>query len=337
MHCGFMFSRAVLLSALLATVTLAAPGCSEGVDEVEVAEADADAVVDETEEAAKEEEEPEFDPDKLPMTDARLGEFPFFHLPEGYHTKPRNESTQALGHFVFWNGTGYVGANGRIYQGNIQAVDGKVFSSSELTLALEKQILGKGGVLIADEVVPSGARAAVLTRKFTAEYSKGLCWPTEPVRTYVVRDARRHIWVHACTYGDIGGGWVIAEIPVDAQESLPLSDQELASRLEETGEVQLGLSYKAGAEVADNANAQVAALVQFLDQNPAVMLTLRGSAGPGLLADERESLGNARARHLYEALTAAGIAGHRLQVTATAEQRVAGVAISYAPTDERRL
>ncbi|KAB8162443.1 hypothetical protein FKV24_018290 [Lysobacter maris] len=329
-----MFSRTVLLSALLATVTLAVPGCSEGVGEGDVVEEDADAEADEAEEAATEEEAPEFDPDKLPMTDVRLGEFPFFHLPEGYHTKPKNESTQALGQFAFWNGNDYIGANGRIYQGNIQAVDGKVFSSPELTLALEKQILGKGGVLIADGVVPSGARAAVLTREFTAEYNKGLCWPTEPVRTYVVRDARRHVWVHACTYGDIGGGWVIAEIPVEAQEQAALSAQALAERLEKGGEVRLGLTYKAGAEVADDADAQVAEVVRYMDRNPDAALTLRGSAGPGLSAGERGALGQARAQHVYNALTAAGVAGARLQVTTTSEQDVAGVSIAYAPADE---
>lgn len=333
MHCGFMFSRTVLLSALLATLTLGASGCSEGGGEGDVVEEDADAAVEESGEAA-EEEEPAFDPDKLPMTDARLGEFPFFHLPEGYHTKPRNESTQALGQFAFWNGDDYIGANGRIYQGNIQAVDGKVFSSPELTLALEKQITGKGGVLIADEVVPSGARAAVLTRAFTAEYNKGLCWPTEPVRTYVIRDARRHVWVHACTYGDIGGGWVIAEIPVETQEQAALPAQDLAERLEKDAEVPLGLTYKAGAEVADDADAQVAELVRYMEQNPDAVLTLRGSAGPGLSAGERGALGQARAQHLHNALTAAGVAGARLQVATTTEQGVAGVSIAYAPTAE---
>ncbi|MCF7223590.1 hypothetical protein [Marilutibacter chinensis] len=323
-----------LLAALLAAMSLTVPGCSTGDGGEAAVEAEAEGEASEagSEEADPEqkEEEPAFDPDTLPMTDARLGEFPFFHLPEGYHTKPRNESTQAIGHFAFWNGTDYIEANGRIYQGNIQAVDGKVFSGSELALALEEQITGKGGVLITDSVVPSSARAVVLTREFTAEYNKGLCWPTEPVRTYVVRDLDRHVWVHACTYGDIGGGWVIAEIPVDKPERPALSAQALASALREEGEAELGLTYRAGAEVPLDADAQVAALVQFMSETPDAVLTLRGKAGPGLSVAEREALAGARARHLYQALTAAGVAGDRLQVTASTETEAAGVTVAQA-------
>ena len=332
MHGGLKISRTVLLAALVAALSVVVPGCSTEVDEGAVAETEgeAEAAEPEADETATE-EEPAFDPEKLPLTDARLGEFPFFHLPEGYHTRPRNESTQAIGLFAFWNGTDYIEAKGRVYQGNVQAVDGKVFSSSELALALEDQITGKGGVLIADEVVPSGARAVVLTREFVAEYSKGLCWPTEPVRTYVVRDLERHIWVHACTYGDIGGGWVIAEIPVERPEKPALSAQELADRLEKDGEAELGLVYRAGAEAPIDAAPQLAALVDFFDRTPDAVLTIRGTAGPGLSAGEREALAQARARHLYDALTAAGVAGDRLRTAATAEEKTAGVVVAYAP------
>lgn len=333
-----MISRMVLLAALLAAMSAAMPGCSSGGGDEAAAEAESGGES-ETAEAASEEGEteeqaPAFDPDKLPLTDARLGEFPFFHLPEGYHTKPRNESTQAIGHFAFWNGSDYIEANGRIYQGNIQAVDGKVFSGSELALALEQQITAKGGVLITDSVVPSSARAVVLTREFVDEYSKGLCWPTEPVRTYVVRDLDRHVWVHACTYGGIGGGWVIAEIPVERTQTPALSAQELANALRDGGEAALGLTYRAGVEAPLDADGQVAALVRFMDEAPDAVLTLRGSAGPGLSAGEREALAQARARHLHATLVAAGVAGERLRIAASDEAGMAGVVVAYAPAAE---
>ena len=315
----------------MASALLAMPACSSGVDEGSL-EASDEVVVEESAGPAPDaeaEEQRNFNPDSLPISEARLGEFPYFHLPDGYHTKPRNESVQALGRFAFWHGKGYIEANGRIYQGNIQAVDGKVFSSAELTLALEEQITGKGGVLIADSVVPSGDRAPVLTRDFVDEYNKGLCWPTEPVRTYVIRSVGHHVWVHACTYGDIGGGWVIADIEVPNAVASPLPAPELTRQLRESGEADLRLQYLPSEVVPRDADAQIAALVALLEDRPAARLSIRGSAGTGLSANDREALARARARHLYEALVTAGAAADQLDVQGGADVGVPGVSVAY--------
>lgn len=331
MHCGFTPPRSALLCAMLATLSLVLPGCSPEVDPDAIAGAETEAVAEEPESESDEVEEPQaFSPDRLPLSDASLGEFPFFALPEGYFTKPRNESTQALGQFAFWTGAEYIQANGRIYQGNIQPVDGKVFSSAELSLALEEQITRKGGVLIADSVVPSGARAEVLTRTFVDEYSKGLCWPTEPVRTYVVRQLDRHVWVHACTYGDIGGGWVIAEIPVPRPETPPLTAAGLLQALSEAGEAELGLQYVAGQAIPSDADTLVAALTGLMEREPEAVLDIHGRAGTGLSAEERHALGLARARYLQDALVAAGMAAGRLVVQGSDREGVPGVTVSYA-------
>ncbi len=337
MHSGFAAPRLLLAFLLLASASLALPACSPGAgedpaEEADAGNAEASADAEVTGEGGDAEDAPKaFDPGSLPVSEAALGEFPYFRLPEGYHTKPRNESTQALGRFAFWHGAGYIEANGRIYQGNIQAVEGKVFSSAELTLAIEKQIIGMGGVLIADSVVPSADRANVLTRNFVDEYSKGLCWPTEPVRTYVVRSVGHDVWVHACTYGDIGGGWVIGDIPVPDTVDAPLPGSELVRALRETGKADLGLRFLPGAAAPRDPGAQVDALAGLMVASPQARLSIRGSAGVGLDAAGREALALARARHLHDALVAAGVDAGQLEVEASPDAGGAGIRVSYRP------
>ncbi len=337
MHSGFAVPRLFLSALLLALASLALPACSPGNGEAPAEATDAGS----DEAAAAEEVAGEgsgseaapkaFSPDSLPVSEVELGEFPYFRLPEGYHTKLRNEATQALGRFAFWHGAGYIEANGRIYQGNIQAVEGKVFSSAELTLAIEKQILGMGGVLIADSVVPSADRAIVLTRDFVDEYSKGLCWPTEPVRTYVVRSVGHDVWVHACTYGDMGGGWVIGDIPVPGAVEAPLPGAGLVRALRETGKADLRLSYPPGAAVPRDPGAQVDALAGLLVASPQARLSIRGSAGAGLDADAREALALARARQLHDALVEAGVDAGQLELEANPEVAAPGISVVYRP------
>jgi hypothetical protein len=67
---------------------------------------------------------------------------------------------------------------------------------------------------------------------------------------------------------------------------------------------------------------------------PDAVLTLRGHAGPGLSAAERKALAQARVQHLYGALTAAGVAGDRLQTAASAEAGTAAVTVAYSPATE---
>src|SRR3546814_15915425 len=67
---------------------------------------------------------PAFDIEAVPVSDAALGEFPYFSLPAGY--EPMNRPVQMdYARFPFWTGEGFEWVEGRSYETSIDAADGK--------------------------------------------------------------------------------------------------------------------------------------------------------------------------------------------------------------------
>src|SRR3546814_16309094 len=77
-----------------------------------------------------------FRSEAVPVSDAALGEFPYFSLPAGY--EPMNRPVQMdYARFPFWTGEGFEWVEGRSYETSIAAADGKTWSEFELRKNLE--------------------------------------------------------------------------------------------------------------------------------------------------------------------------------------------------------
>ncbi|QDH71583.1 OmpA family protein [Marilutibacter alkalisoli] len=272
---------------------------------------------DATAEASTEPESDEpkaFDITTIPVSDAPLGEFPYFQLPEGYHTTEKLSSTIEVGQFPFWVGEFFIGVEGRIHQANIRGNEGKAFSALEVEQAIRNAITSAGGVEIANMVIPRSRTQDVLTRSFTQEFSNGLCWPKEPVRTYVVHRTDKDIWVHACTYGGIGAAWVIAETATAEPEFEVVSSDTLRERLRTEGRVAIPVGFaSASAELLPGAAAQIREIVTLLEQEAEWLLDINVHVDDSGSAQHSMALSEARARAVAEAMAAAGAGTGRLK------------------------
>src|SRR3546814_342568 len=90
---------------------------------------------------------PAFDIGAIEVSDAALGEFPYFSLPAGY--EPMNKPVEMdYARFPFWTGQEFEWVEGRSYEAAIDAADGKTWSEFELRKNLEALLEGVGAVKV---------------------------------------------------------------------------------------------------------------------------------------------------------------------------------------------
>ena len=249
------------------------------------------------------------------LSDAPLGEFPYLALPRGYHSTERLRSEFPREVFPFWVGDRYIAVEGRLHLVNLRADEGRNFSALEVAGNLEHLMRQAGAVPLASGVVPRAASGPVLTREFTRKFANGLCWPTEPLATWVIRRTDRDIWVQGCTYGGIGGAWVVAETAAPEPTATLLPANELRSRIDAEGRVALRIHFASdSARLLAGAQPQLDQVVELLQGLPELALAVEGHTDDTGSAERNRALSAARAAAVVAVLVERGIAPGRLEV-----------------------
>ncbi|MBW4331365.1 hypothetical protein KY084_10825 [Stakelama sp. CBK3Z-3] len=133
--------------------------------------------------------------DKVAVSTADLGQFPYVMLPDGYEPMNRPQ-LQGVGHFPFWTGTGFHWVEGKVWFTSIEQLEGTSFSRFGLTQQIEAELQKFGAVKVAKGKIPS-ALAHALPDDITVDMNEALGdIYNNPVETWVIRRNDRAIWIH---------------------------------------------------------------------------------------------------------------------------------------------
>lgn len=260
-------------------------------------------------------EDRSFQISEVPVSDAPVGSFPYFQLPPGYHSTPKLSGEIEHAVFPFWVGDRYLAVEGRIHQANFRVDGGKSFSTLEVEAYVDEVMARAGAKKIFEGEIPREESTRVLTRDFTTTFANGLCWPKEPVRTYVIHRTDRAIWVHACTYGGIGAAWVIAEDTRVAPDTGPaVGSEELRKRIDADGRVDLAIHFESdSSRMLSGSQQQIAEILEMMEADPELALSVNGYTDNSGTAQRNLELSQERAKTIVDELVRRGIPSGRLR------------------------
>lgn len=252
-----------------------------------------------------------FEIDSVPISDAALGAFPYFALPT--ELEPGEEQTFEFDHFPFWVGDRMVWVEGRIYSTGFTGADDQEFSPLAVRRNIESMIEAAGGRKVAEGRIPAAMTEEYEKDDVAIRYVNGKSDVyNEPASTYLVRRADRDIWVHLST-NNIFGGWVIAETQAFTPTATLLPASKLKQQLDTAGKVALQVNFATDkAEILPDSQPQIAQVVQLLEDDPALELSINGHTDNTGEAEHNRQLSEARAASVVAALTAQGIDAGRL-------------------------
>lgn len=263
---------------------------------------------------------PAFDIENIPVSDAALGEFPYFSLPAGY--EPMNRPVEMdYARFPFWTGESFEWVEGRSYEASIDTVSGKDWSEFELRKNLETLLEGVGAVKVASSQIPP-EWIEKLDEDTTQGHIEGLGdIYNEPATVYVIRRADRNIWVHFVTNTAMGNWLVMETKPFEATARL-IDASAMKKSLDETGKVALHVNFATDSTRIEPASKpQVDQVLQLLESDPTLQLSIDGHTDNTGDAQHNHALSEGRAKSVVDELVARGIDAARLQAQGYGDSR----------------
>lgn len=151
--------------------------------------------------------------DKLPVSSADIGSFPYITLPDGYEWGNDGKGeTRDRDHFPFWTGSMVEDVQGKLFMAAILTKMTKAFVQEEFEAHIEALVARLGGVKITKSNIPSTVTQA-WGEDIAVDKSAGLGDVyNRPAETFVIRRANRAIWVHFTT-DNAGGSVAVVEAP----------------------------------------------------------------------------------------------------------------------------
>jgi len=253
-----------------------------------------------------------FSIDDVPLSNAPLGQFPYFGLPAGYEPQNKPKSLD-FGHFLFWTGKAFENVEGQTYMVTIRNHEEKKFSSYELKRNFETLFQQAGAIKIADARIPAAVLDA-LPQATRSELLMGLgdVW-NDPAQTWVIRRPSGAVWIHYTTNSAQGSLAVVQAKPFVATAAL-LPAGQLKSDLDKTGKAVIHVNFATDrTEILPSSKDQVDAVVALLKADPALKLAINGYTDDSGSDGHNVTLSDGRAKAVHAALVAAGIAPDRLQ------------------------
>ncbi|WP_238978822.1 OmpA family protein [Novilysobacter arseniciresistens] len=252
-----------------------------------------------------------FDIDAVAVSQAPLGDFPYFSLPNGYGNPNSPIPVRDFDRVAVWTGDRLEWVEGRVFESLVHAADGKGWSRAEVMRNLDHQVAQAGGVKVTESRPPQEVIDAWDAEQAYSE-GRGDIY-NEKVATWLVRRPDRNIWLHFVGNTASGSWMVVESAPFEATASL-LPASEIKQKLDADGKVALQVNFATNeAEILPESKPQLDQVVQLLKDDPELKLSVNGHTDNTGDAARNRELSEARAASVVAALTAQGIDASRLR------------------------
>lgn len=262
--------------------------------------------------AAREEGSVPFDIDKIAVSNAALGAFPYFSLPDGYTNERRGKFTKDFARFPFWVEGKPVWVEGKFYGTSFTPVRGKEMSQFEVKKNFESVISQLGGVQLSEEKIPSDTIRS-WGDEITSGFLDGLGDVyNAPATTYVIRRDDGNIWVHLVT-NSAQGWYIVGREQGFEQTASILSADALKEAIDRDGKATVQVNFATDAsEILPASKPQIDAIATMLKEQPNLRLAVNGHTDNTGNAGHNQRLSEQRAASVKLALVALGVEAGRL-------------------------
>ncbi|WP_244244043.1 OmpA family protein [Marilutibacter alkalisoli] len=252
-----------------------------------------------------------FDLASVPVSDRALGAFPFIALPEGYEAI--DEQTLNIARVPFWTGDRLENVEGKVYMATIQEQQGWTYSHLELERNIQHVVEQAGGMLVTDSNIAPDVLESV-SRDVRVSLVGG--WGdvyNYPVRTYVIRNTDKTVWLHLCA-DSAGAGLIIVEAKAFEPTASLLPADALKREIDAHGKVAMQIHFAVDkADIMPDSMPQIEQVTSLLNNDPVLKLSINGHTDNTGDAAHNQVLSEARAKSVVAALIARGIDESRLQ------------------------
>lgn len=257
-----------------------------------------------------------FDVNTLPISDAALGEFPYFTLPAGYTSKgpgrTEKSATKDFARFPFWVDQKDQWIEGKFYYAAFAAEQGKDFSEFEISKNFDSAIRQLGGTKVGEGNIPVD-----VVKNWGPEINGGFRLGIDPARykypastssVWVIRRNDGNIWVFLTT-NPKRGGYVVGKETAYTQTSELISASTLKQAIDATGKVAIQVNFATDkTDILPDSQSQIDQVVQLLKDDAALKLAINGHTDNTGSTSHNQALSEGRAQSVIAALVAKGIA-----------------------------
>ncbi|MFH7005683.1 OmpA family protein [Flavobacterium bizetiae] len=262
-----------------------------------------------------------FNIEDIPYSNADLGTFPFFTLPEGL--TEQNKPLQKKFDVCFFPVNGVMTSfEGKLYKTNVTAKPGEEFSQRYFEKSIEDYLNSIGAVKVFDGEITKEEYDRY-NKKDTNKGNEGdIGYTDEQIKFYVIRSkSKGNIYVQFSS-NNAAGKLNILQEEVFQQTIKKVTADDIAKDLTEKGKSILYINFDVDkATISTDGKEVVNEIAQALKKNTALKIAIEGHTDNTGDAAHNKKLSNDRANAVLSTLTTQGIDKSRLSAKGFGAER----------------
>lgn len=262
-----------------------------------------------------------FNIEDIPYSNADLGSFPFFTLPEGL--TEQNKPLQKKFDVCFFPVNGVMTSfEGKLYKTNVTAKPGEEFSQRYFEKSIEDYLNSIGAVKVFDGEITKEEFDRYNIKDTNKGNEGDIGYTDEQIKFYVIRSkSKGNIYVQFSS-NNAAGKLNILQEEVFQQTIKKVTADEIAKDLTEKGKSILYINFDVDkATISTDGKEVVNEIAQALKKNTALKIAIEGHTDNTGDAAHNKKLSNDRANAVLSTLTTQGIDKSRLSAKGFGAER----------------